>query len=337
MEEIVLGTIGSGTIVHSVLDAVAVTPGIRLHAVYSRSRGKGEVLAQKYGAKAVYTELEGLYSDPDVNFIYVASPNSLHYAQTKAALEHGKNVICEKPFCTTASGARELVQLAKEKGLFLVDAVPTAFLPNLPLLKEQIGKIGRLRLVIGNYTQYSSRYKQLLEGTVTNVFDPNFAGGCLQDINFYNVYLNIALFGKPMAADYYPNMADTGVDTSGVMILKYKDFISTNAGSKDARGESFFQIEGEEGNICIPGGSNGLAQIRVETKEGVSVINAQPNPDRWFYEVQELTPLLLAENHGAIDSRLETMVSVIETIETARMAAGIHFPGDSLRENNETR
>lgn len=328
MKEIKLGTIGSGAIVHSVLDAVAVTPGITLEAVYSRTEAKGKELAAQYGAAKVYTRLEQLLADPAVNTVYVASPNSLHYPQTKAALLSGKHVICEKPFCTKAAQARELIALAKERGLFLVDAVPTAFLPNLTLLKEQLPKIGQLRLVLCNYTQYSSRYDRLLEGTVTNVFDPGFAGGCLQDINFYNVYLNIALFGKPMEVKYYPNLASTGVDTSGVLVLTYPGFVSTNAGSKDAHGVNMVQLEGEKGYLYIQGGSNGIAQVKVVTTAGEECFNDQPNPDRWFYEVQGLTPLLLQDNYDAIYRRLETTVSVIETIEAARLDAGIRFPGD---------
>ncbi len=328
MKEIKLATIGSGAIVHSVLDGVAVTEGISLEAVYSRSQEKGRALAEAYGAGKVYTDLDALLSDPDVNFVYVASPNSLHYAQTKAALLAGKNVICEKPFCTKAEQARELVAIAKERGLFLVDAVPTAFLPNFEILKEQLPKVGNLRLVICNYTQYSSRYDQLLAGKVTNVFDPNYAGGCLQDINFYNVYLNIALFGKPQAVKYYPNMAATGVDTSGVLMLRYPNFVSTNAGSKDAYGVNMVQIEGEKGYIYIKDGSNGIAQVRVVTKTSDETFNAQPNPDRWFYEVRNLTPLLLNDDYDAIYRRLDTMVSVIETIETARRDARICFPDD---------
>lgn len=328
MEAIKLATIGSGAIVHSILDGVAVTEGISLEAVYSRNAEKGKALAEQYGAQKVYTDLDTMLADPDINFAYVASPNILHYPQTKAALLAGKNVICEKPFCTKAEQARELVAIAKERGLFLVDAVPTAFLPNFELLKQQIHKVGNLRLVICNYTQYSSRYDQLLEGKVTNVFDPNFAGGCLQDINFYNVYLNIALFGKPQAVKYYPNMASTGVDTSGILMLQYPGFVSTNAGSKDAYGVNMVQIEGEKGYIYIRDGSNGIAELRVVTKNSDETFNAQPDPNRWFYEIQNLMPLLLAEDYEAIYSRLDTMVSVIGTIETARRDAGIYFPGD---------
>lgn len=130
MEEIRLGTIGSGAIVRSILDNVTVTEGICLAAVYSRSRDKGCALASAYGVSRVYTDLDDFLKDEEVNFVYIATPNLLHYEQAKKALLAGKNVILEKPFCTRVEQARELITLAKEKGLFLVDATPTAFLPN---------------------------------------------------------------------------------------------------------------------------------------------------------------------------------------------------------------
>ncbi len=328
MKEIKLATIGSGFIVHGILRGVMATEGISLEAVYSRSEERGQAMARQYGASKVYTDLEIMLRDPDINTVYVASPNSLHYAQTKAALLSGKNVICEKPFCTRAEQVRELVALAKERQLALVDAVPPSFLPNLELLRQQLPKIGQLRLVISNYTQYSSRYDQLLAGQVTNVFDPAFAGGCLQDINFYNVYLNVAIFGKPEGIHYFPNMAYTGVDTSGVLVLQYPGFVSTNAGSKDARGENLLLIEGEQGYIEVKGGSSSLEDLHVVTRDSDERLSAGSVADRWINEVQAITAMLLSMDRQEIDRRLETTVQVIETIESARSFAGICFPGD---------
>lgn len=328
MEEIRLGTIGSGVIVHSILDNVKVTDGIRLVAVYSRSQQKGEELASEYRCKKVYTDLDEFLADEEVNFVYIATPNLLHYQQAKKALLAGKNVILEKPFTTKAEQARELVQMANERKLFLIDAVPTAFLPNLDILKEQLPKIGKIKLVMSNYSQYSSRYDQVLAGEAPNIFNPQYAGGCLMDINFYNVYLNIALFGKPQKAVYYPNVYPGLTDTSGTIIMCYDGFVSQNAGAKDTWGINFFQIEGEKGYIYIQNGSNGIAQVRVVTKNSDETYNAQPNPDRWFYEVQNMTRLVVAHDHAGVDARLETMLSVIETIEESRKAAGIFFPGD---------
>lgn len=315
-------------IVHSILNNVKVTDGIRLEAVYSRSTEKGNALAAQYGAGKVYTDMDAFLADEEINFVYIATPNLLHYAQAKKALLAGKNVILEKPFTTRAEQAKELVEIAKTRHLFLVDAVPPAFLPNLEILREQLAKIGRIRLVMSNYSQYSSRYDQVLAGEKPNIFNPEYAGGCLMDINFYNVYLNIALFGKPEQAVYYPNIYPGLSDTSGSMVLRYNGFVSQNAGAKDTWGVNFFQIEGEKGYIYIPNGANGIQSVRVVTKTSDETYNVQDNPDRWFYEVQNVTKLVLADDYDAIYRRLDTMILVIETLEASRKAAGIFFPGD---------
>lgn len=328
MEEIRLGTIGSGVIVHSVLDNVALTEGIRLAAVYSRSQEKGDALAAQYGASKVYTDMDAFLSDEEINFVYIATPNQLHYEQTKKALLAGKNVICEKPFCSKAEQAKELVALAKEKGLFLVDATPTAFLPNLEVLKRELPKIGRIKLVQANYSQYSSRYDLLLKGEVPNIFNPEYAGGCLMDINYYNIYLNVALFGKPQSAVYYTNLYNGFADTSGIMMMQYDGFLSESSGAKDTWGVNFFQIEGETGYIYIRNGSNGIAEVQVVTKTTNETFNDQPNPDRWFYEVQNLTSLLRRDDYASIYRRLDVMVDVMEVLENSRKNAGIFFPGD---------
>ena len=328
MEEIRLGTIGSGLIVHSILGNVARTDGIRLAAVYSRREDTGRALASEYGAKRVYTDMDAFLADDAVNFVYIATPNLLHYEQVKKVLLAEKNAICEKPFCTKADQARELVTLAKERHLFLVDAVPTIFLPNFGILKRELPKIGRIKLVQGNYSQYSSRYDKLLEGEIPNIFNPAYAGGCLMDINFYNVYLNIALFGKPIETVYYPNLYNGIIDTSGVMVMRYDGFVSELTGAKDTWGENFFLIEGEQGYIYIPNGSNGLEEIKVVTKTSAKVFNEQPDPERWYYEVQNLTKRVLADDYDTIYAQLDVMLDVVETIETSRKKAGILFPGD---------
>ena len=328
MKELCLGTIGSGSIVHTILDQVNVTDGIRLTAVYSRTEEKGRQVAAEYGADRVYTDLDAFLADEEMNTVYIASPNLLHYEQTRKALMAGKHEICEKPCCTKADQARELTALAKEKRLFLADAVPTAFLPNLEVLKRELPKVGKVRLVLGNYSQYSSRYDLVLQGEVPNVFNPEYGGGCLMDINFYNVYLNAALFGKPMSSVYYPNRCGELADTSGVLIMQYDGFVSSSAGAKDTWGVNYFQIEGEKGHIYIRDGSNGLAEIRVVTKDSEETFDWQDNPEWRFYEVQKLTEYMLAGDYEAVYGRLDVMIHVIEILEEARKKAGILFPGD---------
>lgn len=328
MDEIRLGTIGSGPIVHSILDNVKIVDGIRLAAVYSRSSERAQALAAEYGADRVYTDMDEFLADDQVNFVYIATPNLLHYEQTKRALLAGKNVICEKPFCTRVEQARELAAIAKQRHLFLVEAVTTPFLPNFHILKRELPRIGRIRLVLCNYSQYSGRYDRLLQGEVPNIFNPEYGGGCLMDLNFYNIYLNVALFGQPNDAVYYPNIYPGLADTSGVLIMGYEDFVSQCAAAKDTWGVNSFQIQGEKGYIYITGGSNGLAEVRVVTATSRETFNDQPNPNRWFYEIQHLTELVLADDYDAIYEQLEMTIQVAEVLETSRKKAGILFPGD---------
>lgn len=330
MKEISLGTIGSGMIVHTILKHVKATEGIRLTAVYSRSLDKAQKLAREYGAFKTYTDMEEFLADKQINTIYIATPNLLHYEQARKALLAGKHVILEKPFTARAEQARELIGLAKAKGLFLIDAVPTAFLPNLKILKQQLCKIGRIKLVMGNYSQYSSRYDQVLAGEVPNIFNPAYAGGCLMDINFYNVYLNTVLFGKPQRSIYYPNIYPSLADTSGVLVMCYDGFVSQCIGAKDTWGVNFFQIEGEKGYIYIKDGANGIAEVRVVTKHSDETFNEQPDADHWRYEVQSWTKLMLADDLEEAYRLLETTVKVMEILEDSRKAAGILFPGDEI-------
>lgn len=328
MKEIRLGTIGSGVIVHSILDNVKRTEGIELEAVYSRSQEKGERLAAEYGCSKVYTDMDAFLADENVNLVYIATPNLLHYEQAKKVLLAGKHVLLEKPFTTKLEHAKELAQIAREKHLFLVEAAPTGFLPNFAILKEELRKIGPIKLVMSNYSQYSSRYDAVLRGEKPAIFDPDYAGGCLMDINFYNVLLNILLFGKPKAAKYHANRFPGLSDTSGVMVMEYDGFVSTNAGAKDTWGVNFFQIEGEKGYIYIENGSNGIKSVRTVTKTGDDTYNAQPDPDRWFYEIQKLTEILLADDYDSVYKRLDLTLATVETIESSRKEAGILFPGD---------
>lgn len=328
MNEIRLGTIGSGFIVRTILNCVQQVPNIRLVAVYSRSAQTGRELAAEFGAQKVYTDMDAFLQDEDINFVYVASPNILHYEQTKKALLAGKNVICEKPFCPKAEQVRELVALAKEKGLCLIDAVPPSFMPNFELVKQLLPQLGPIRLVMSNFSQYSSRYNSLLAGEMPNIFNPAFAGGCLMDINFYNIYFNVAFFGKPKKVQYFPTLHKGVADISGVAILEYEGFQSMAAGAKDTWGENFFQIEGEKGYIYIRDGSCALTEVTLVTKEGTQKFNLQDLPDRWIYEVQGIVPMVLENRTEEMERRLALTVDVIETLEQARLSAGLRFPCD---------
>ena len=183
-----IGILGTGSIARTMVAEFAKVPAFRCEAVCSRQRATGEALAQQFGIPKVYTDYDAMLADPDIELVYIATPNSLHYAQTRAALLAGKNVLCEKPFVPTVAEADELIALAKEKHLFLFEAITTAHHPNYALAKQYLDDIGSLRIVSCTFCQYSSRYDALLSGQVPPVFDPACCGGALMDLNLYNVH-----------------------------------------------------------------------------------------------------------------------------------------------------
>lgn len=149
------------------------------------------------------------------------------------------------------------------------------------------------------------------------------------DINFYNVYLTVSLFGKPCRAVYRPNLYQGKYDTSGVLTMEYDGFTAACTGAKDTWGVNFYQVEGTKGYLYVSGGSNGITSVRIVTKTSDETINVQPNPDRWFYEVQKLTALMHAGDMQAFISRQDATLAIVETMERARTDAGLFFPGDA--------
>lgn len=325
MKEILLGTIGSGIIVKSILDNVLKIDGVKLVATYSRDIKKANDLKDKYNAELSYDNLDEFLKCDAINTVYIASPNSLHYLQAKKALQAKKNVILEKPFTPTLSEAKDLIKIAKENKVILVDATPTFSLPNLQILKEKISCVGNVKLILGNYSQYSSRYDALLSGQIPNVFNCEFAGGSLMDINYYNVYLTIYLFGKPMNSKYLANKHSNGIDTSGIIDMDYQTYKASLAGAKDTWGINYYEVEGDKGYIYIKDGPNGLVEIKVVTKEKEETFNKQSNPDRWYYSVKGITDLLLKEDNDLIEKNNNVMLDTIEIIEKMRKEANIIF------------
>ena len=159
-----LCAIGTGAITKSMLAEFQRSDVLHCTAIYSRKEETGKALAAEFGLERVYTSMEEMLADPAIDMVYVASPNSIHYGQVKAALLAGKHVICEKPFAPTVAEADELIALAKEKHLLLFEAITTAHHPHYGFVKENLSKLGKLKMVSATFCQFSSRYPALLAG-----------------------------------------------------------------------------------------------------------------------------------------------------------------------------
>jgi predicted dehydrogenase len=319
-----LCAVGTGFITKSMLEEFARSEHLNCTSICSRQESKGLAMGEPFGITKVYTSLEDMLADPEVEAVYIASPNSLHYPQTKAALLAGKHVLCEKPFATTAAQAAEVIALAKEKHLLLFETITLAHHPNYSKLKEFLPQLGPLKTVIANFCQYSSRFPALLAGQVSPVLDPAYCGGALMDINLYNIHFVAGLFGKPENLHYFPNVYENGVDTSGSLVLQYPGFTCLCVGAKDSAAENGVQIIGQNGYIKVTPSSSNCASLEVCIRgQEPQRFDYPENP--WYYEVQSLSSLMGAQDYDACYTSLDTTQIVVEILEKARKSGNLTF------------
>ena len=319
-----LCAIGTGAITKSMLAEFNRSDVLHVTAIYSRKEETGRAMAEEFGIEKIYTSMEEMLADPSIEMVYVASPNSIHFGQAKAALLAGKHVICEKPFAPTVAEAEELIALAKEKHLLLFEAITTAHHPHYGFVKENLPKLGKIKIVTGTFCQFSSRYPALLAGKAAPVLNHAFAGGALMDINLYNIHFVVGLFGAPKGVRYFPNCHETGVDTSGVLMLEYEDFLCQCIGAKDCGGRNGVQIIGEDGYMEITPSASNCQSVELNLR-GKDPVKVQLPENAWYYEVQDLGRLVAANDYDYCYNALETTRNVVDVLEKARKDAGFGF------------
>ncbi len=325
-----IGTVGTNFVVSNFIEAARKISGVEITACYSRNKDTADSFAKKHDIQAVYTDKEAFLQDESLDFVYIAAPNSLHYSWTKDALNAGRNVLCEKPFVSFSQELSELISIAKEKNLFLFEAVTVPHLPNFKLLKNHVGEVGNIKLVQLSFSQYSSRYDAYLRGENPNIFNPEFSGGALMDLNYYNLNFMVGLFGAPQDIAYYPNKADNGIDTSGVLILTYPGFVCTASATKDSKSENSIQLQGDKGYIHIPSVSSLCANFTVNLNDGTSAsYNEQEEDNVLYYELVDFTDIVAKGDMAACHALLEHSLIVSNLVEKARKGAGIVFAADN--------
>ena len=322
-----VATIGSGFIVDRMIEAMHIAGGIELIACYSRSEERAKEFCEKHNMKRYYTDLEEMLKDDEIDTVYVASPNSLHYPQSKMALMAKKNVINEKPFTPTLEESMDLFKTAKENGVYIFEAITNQFLPNYQIIKDNLDRVGDIKLIQCNYSQFSSRYNKYKDHIMTNAFDTEFNGGSIMDINVYCLHFVTGLFGRPEYTQYFANKGYNGIDTSGVVIFKYPNFIATCAGAKDSSSDIFALIQGDKGCLRVKGMSIGIlpnvdfippSGEPINDKGAKTSVNLGIEQEQHMsYECREFVRILNEKDDEAYEKLCEHTNLVVEILENS--------------------
>lgn len=236
-----LGIIGTNWITHQFVDAAIATKEYQLTAVYSRKLATAQEFGSRYGEVICATDLNDFVHLPQLDAIYIASPNSLHFSQARAAILAKKHVIVEKPAFSTPEEMKEIVQLAEENNTLFFEAARNIHEDNFKKIAALLPPTNEIIGANFSYMKYSSRYDAVLAGEEPNIFSPKFSGGSLADLGVYPVYAAVAWFGMPKEVHHFARKIATGVDGIGTAILRYENFDVTIQHGKI--GDSFLPSE----------------------------------------------------------------------------------------------
>ena len=321
-----LGIIGTGLIVKDFLPELVKMKGLEIVSIMGSPTGfeKAEALSVQYGIPNAVHDLEELCGT-DIDTVYVAVPNNMHFAYCKKALEMGKNVIVEKPMTDDAGQAESLAALAKKKKRFLFEAITTVYMTGYQKIQKWLPLLGDIKLVQSRFCQYSSRYDNFKKGIIAPAFDPKKSGGALMDLNLYNIHYVMGLFGKPESISYFPNM-ERNIDTSGVLMMLYPNFTAVCTAAKDCNGDSGSVIQGTNGFIKTEMTPNKVGAAVMQLRDGtVEVCQELYAERRMIPEFTEFIRAVDEEDYDFCYAMLQKSLDVNEVLNRARIQAGIKF------------
>jgi predicted dehydrogenase len=276
----------------------------------------------KYDVSDCFNDISQMCKNVDV--VYIASPNGLHYKQSKECLLNGVHVICEKPSMTSLAQLEEVEAIARDNNLFFLEAVRTIYTKKYQFLKEQISKIGRVRYSYFQYMKVSSKYPAYKNGTVLTAFSNEMSGGSNYDLGVYLAYLTLYLFGEPVDTLYKPVKLSNGIDGLGTMIFNYDDHIVVTSSSKVSATHLMNEVQGEDGTIVFDDISD-PTYIKV-INDKVLEFKFDADIDLMIDEVNVFVEAIKNNNQNFFEDSIKKSKNVLEILERSRRQNSIIFP-----------
>ena len=311
-----ISIIGTGMIATEVITVLKTeAKGIEITSIFSHSnKEKAEALAKMNHIARVYTDYAQLLKEDEADFVYIALVNSAHYDFASKALAADRNVIIEKPFTMTLTEAETLTAMARQRQLYLFEAISPLHTPNFRLVKESLNRIAPVHLVQCNFSQYSSKFERYLQGDIASAFSPDLGGGALNDLNVYNISVILGLFGRPSSTQYFVNRGHNGIDTSGIMVLTYPTMTATCTGAKDSSSPSFIIIQGEKGWIRIPTTANEFGSVEIMEQGKLTSYQRNAYESRLTHEFINFKDVWERKDYRQMEEWLDRSVEVVRVM-----------------------
>ncbi len=330
-----IGVVGTNFVSDWLCEAAAALDCVTVTRVYSRAQQTGDAFAEKHSIGAVFTDYDAFLAYPELDAVYIASPNFAHAAQAVRALNAGKHVLCEKVIATNSAELSEMIGAARANGCVLLEAMRPSFDPCIALVREQLPKLGKLRRVVLDFNQYSSRYDKFKSGDIQNAFNPAYSNAAIMDIGVYIVHIAAKLFGRPRRILSMSTLLHNGFEGSGHVLLDYGDMKAELSYSKITESVTPNLFVGEDATLAV-------GKITMPTDMRIIYHKGSPNlgnQGRWEEEIPfetvdnnmiyELAEFARLCREGLVENEyLENSVIEMEIIDEVRRQNGIVFPSD---------
>ena len=317
------GILGPGSIAHRFAKGLQSVPDANLYAVGSRTQAKADEFADKYDAPKRYGSYEALAEDPDVQAVYIATPHPQHKDAALLCLDHGKAVLCEKPFTVNAKEAAEVIALARAKDLFLMEGMWARFFPGMVRVRELLasGAIGEARML---QADFGFRTGVNPEG---RLFSPALAGGGLLDVGVYPISLASMIFGTPTDISGLAQIGETGVDEMAAVTLKYAQgqLASIITGVRIST-PSEATIFGTDGSLKLHAPFWNPVHLTLKAGGKTEEIDVPFEGEGFNYEAQEVQNCLRAGKTESAVMPLDETLAIMKTMDTLRSQWDLKYP-----------
>ena len=319
------GVIGPGSIAVGFGEAMTMVDGGEIVAVASRAADRAEAYGDRFGVPRRYDDYSALAEDDDVDAVYVATPQSRHLGDTLMLLEAGKHVLCEKPFALNAGEARQMVEMARGRGLFLMEAVWSRFLPSYRYLVDIVGdgRIGQPILVEADFG-----FRRSLD-PMDRLFRLDLGGGGLLDLGIYPLQLCTLLLGPVEHVAAEGVIGETGVDEQVAAVLRHgSGSLGVIKAALRVGMSCTARISGTDGVIEIPAFMHCPNSLRVVSPSGIEEFDGSYEGNGLRFEIEEVHRCLAEGKTESDTMSLEETLALAGTLDDIRAQIGLGFPGE---------
>ena len=303
------------------------TAGLDLVAVGSRSQASADAFAARFDIPRAHSSYQALVADPDVDIIYVATPHPMHHADARLALEHGKHVLVEKPFTLNRAEAAAVQQLAAEKGLLVMEAMWTRYLPHMVRIRELIasGALGEIRAVTADHTQL------ITDDPAHRLNALELGGGALLDLGIYPISFIWDILGAPTTITASARLGETGADAEVATTMTHDSgAVSTSLSSSRAAGPNTASIIGTKARIDIDRVWYCPTSFRLVAPDGTVLESYESAVDGRGMQYQAIAAERSIAS-GSTDSEalpIAETVAIMGTLDEIRRQIGVRYPSE---------